>query len=137
MNDAERLIESTMPFVEELLRNYGEVYPVAYAITANDSIAQVGVLNGNDQPLSSDLLEDLKKGIRAKRIEYKTIAIFYDVRTVEPDSGNNTDAIAVYIESRVDNTAFTVYYPYSLTQNKHLTYSNPWKYKNEKEIFID
>jgi hypothetical protein len=137
MNDIEKLLDSTMPFVEGLLKNHGEFFPLASAIKTNDSIAQVGTYDGDDRPLSDKLIVDLKKAFRAKKDDYKTIAIFYDVRVVDPDTKVKTDAVAVFVETKNDDSAFTFYYPYTLTKDKQLTFSNPWKNKMTKEIFND
>ena len=137
MNDIEKLLDSTMPFVEGLLNKHGEFFPLASAIKTNDSIAQVGTYDGDDRPLSDKLIADLKQAFRAKKDDYKTIAIFYDVRVLDPDTNVKTDAIAVFVETKKDNSAFTFYYPYTLTKDKQLTFSNPWKNKTNKEIFND
>jgi len=86
MTDHERLIKSTLPFVEDLLKNYGEFFPLASAITTNDSIVQVGTYGCYDKPLSDSLISDLKIALRAKMNEYQTIAIFYNVRVVDPNT---------------------------------------------------
>ena len=135
MNDIEKILHSTMPFVEGLLKENGEFFPLASAIKTNDSIAQVGTYDGEDRPLSDKVIADLKKAFRAKKDEYKTIAIFYDVRVVDPDSKVKTDAVAVFIETKNDHSAYTFYYPYSLTKDNELTFANPWKNKAKSEIF--
>lgn len=76
MNDIEKLLVSTMPFVEGLLKNHGEFFPLASAIKTNDSIAQVGTYDGDDRPLSDKLIVDLKKAFRAKKDDYKPLQFF-------------------------------------------------------------
>jgi hypothetical protein len=137
MNDIEKLLDITMPFVEELLKNHGEFFPLASAVMTNDSIAPVATYDGNERPLSDNLIVDFKEVFRANKDDYKTIAIFYDVRVNDPDTKVNTDAVAVFIESKNDYSAFKFYYPYTLTKDKPLTFSNPWKTTTPKEIFID
>jgi hypothetical protein len=137
MNDIEKLLDSTIPFVEELIIKHGEFFPLASAIKTNDIVVQVGTYDRDERPLSDKLIVDLKRALRAKRNDYKTIAIFYDVRVVDPDSKVKTDAIAVFVETKNDVSAFTFYYPYSLTNDKQLRFSNPWKNEIDKEIFND
>jgi len=137
MNDIERLLDSTFPFVENLLKEYGEFFPLASAIQTNDSIAQVGTFDGDDRPLSTQVIFDLKKAFIAKRNNYKSIAIFYDVKITDPTTNLKTDAIAVYVESENGKTAYTFYYPYELTGQKELIFSESWKIENDKEIFIN
>ena len=137
MNDIERLIDSTFPFVEDLLTKHGEFFPIASAVKTNGSIAQVGTYDGDDKPLSEKLIADLKAAFIAKKVEYKAVAIFYDVRVVDPDTKIKTDAIAVFIESKNEKQAYTFYYPYSLTTEYKLIFSDPWKSEKEKEVFIE
>lgn len=59
------------------------------------------------------------------------------MRVVDPDTKVKTDAVAVFVETKNDDSAFTFYYPYTLTKDKQLTFSNPWKNKMTKEIFND
>jgi hypothetical protein len=137
MTDTERLLVSTLPFVEGLLKEHGEFFPLASAIMTNDSLAQVGNYNGDDKPLSNSVIADLKTAFRAKKTDYKTIAIFYDVRVVDPNTNLKTDAIAVLVETKDENTAYTFYYPYVLTPGKQLSFSDPWKNVSVQEIFND
>ncbi len=137
MNNIERLLESTFPFVEELLRKHGEFFPLASAVLTNDSIASVGFYDGDEQPLSNTVISNLKTAFIAKSEEYKAVAIFFDVRVVDPKTNLKTDAVAVFVESKGDSTAYTLYYPYVLTANNELLFSEAWRSENPKEIFID
>src|SRR5205085_506929 len=112
------------PFVEDLLKKYGEFYPVGCAVTIKDSIAQIGEYNGDEHPLSNTVIADLKAAFRGRKDDYKSIAIFYDVRVVNPKTNIKTDAIAVFAESKNEATAYIFYYPYVLTTDKQLTYAD-------------
>ena len=135
MSDVQRLLDNSFPFVEELLKNYGEFYPLASAIRADDSIAQIGTFDGNDNPLSEQVIAVLKKGLRAKKENYKSIIIYYDVRVINPFSGQKTDAVAAYFESKYDKTAYVFYYPYVLTKGRCIEFFKSWKEEAGKEIF--
>jgi hypothetical protein len=135
MDDIQKLLDSTFSFVEDLLKNHGEFFPLATALKLDDSIAQIATYDGNERPLSVNLISDIKNAIRAKKEDYKAIAIFYDVKAVDPDTKIKTDAIAIFVETRNDKTSFTFYYPYQLTKDKKLNFSDPWKSKIDKEIF--
>lgn len=137
MNDIERLLDSTFPLVDDLLKNYGEFFPLASAIKTDNTIAQVGTYFGDERPLSNKVITELKKSFRAKVEDYKTIAIFYDVKVVNPNTNLKTDAVAVFIETKIEDTAYVFYYPYTLTNDKQLSFSDSWKNKNDKEIFND
>lgn len=135
MRDIERLLDSTLPFVEDLIRKYGEFFPLASAIKTDDAIAQVGTYSEEKKPLSAKVIAELKKSFRAKKEDYKTIAIFYDVRVVNPNTNLKTDAVVVFTETKNESTAYLFYYPYILKTGKQLTFSDSWKEKIDKEIF--
>jgi hypothetical protein len=56
-NDIEQQLNSTIPFVEDLLKKYGEFFPVASAVKTDGSIVQVGTYDGDEKPLSDKLKE--------------------------------------------------------------------------------
>lgn len=64
MEDFERLLDATFPFVKDLLKKHGEFFPLSSVIDRNNSIAQVGTYDGNEQPKSDKVIEDLKTGLR-------------------------------------------------------------------------
>ena len=135
MNDIERLLNSTIPFVEDLLKKYGEFFPIASAVKTDGSIAQIGTYDGDEKPLSDKLITDFKSAFKAKRSDYRSVMIFYDVSVVNPKSEKKVDAIAVFAETNYDNHAYTFYFSYSLTSDKELEFGNSWKSLKEKEIF--
>jgi len=137
MEDFERLLDATFPFVEDLLKKHGEFFPLASAIEKNDSIAQVGTYDKGEQPESDKVIADLKAGLRegAKNGDYKAIAIFYDVRVIDPNTNQKTDAVVVFVENKKDMKAYKLFYPYTLTKDSVLTFTESWRNETEKEIF--
>jgi hypothetical protein len=137
MADIQRLIDNTLPFVQELLSKYGEFFPLASAVTISDNIAQVGTYDGVEQLESFKLIVDLKRALKAKQNDYKCIAIFYDVRVTVPTTKLKTDAIAVFVETESEETGFIIYYPYIVTDDRVVELTEgAWKEINDKEIFI-
>jgi hypothetical protein len=137
-DEFESLINETFPFIEGLLKTHGEFFPMANALDKNNKIVQIGAYDGNEKPLSQSVIDDLKSGLRdgAQKGEYKSIAIFYDVKVVNPNTNQKTDAVEVFVESDRENTAFKLFYPYSLTKEGVLTFSESWKNATVKEIFV-
>jgi len=135
MNDIEQLLNNTIPFVEELLKKYGEFFPVASAAKTDGSVVQVGTYDGDEKPLSDKLITDFKTAFKAKRDSYRSITIFYDVSVINPETEQKVDAIAVFVETKCDNDAYTFYFSYSLTSDKEIEFGNSWKTLNKKEIF--
>lgn len=136
MEDFEHLLDATFPFVEDLLKKYGEFFPLASAIEKNDSIVQVGTYDGDERPLSDKVIADLKIGLKegATTGKYKAVAIFYDVRAVDPNTNQKTDAIAVIVEN--NDVAYKLFFPYTLTKDSTLTFGESWRNDIEKEIFV-
>jgi hypothetical protein len=136
MEDFQSILDANFPFVENLLKEYGEFYPLACSITINGKVEQVlleeynSVDAENDFPNTTSLISELKKELRWKRNEFVAIAIFYDVRIKE----RKTDAVAVFIEHKEKKQAYTFYYPYELINN-NLVFSESWKVIEEMEIF--
>ncbi len=135
MDDVERILNTTFPFVEQLLEKYGEFYLVATAVKTDNSIAQIGTYNGDDHPLSTDVLSELKTAIRVHKIDYRTVLIFYDVKVMDHHTNTKTDAVAVLVESANDDTGYLFFYPYQL-RDKKLFFSKSWRELNDKEIFV-
>ena len=129
IEDFERLLDATFPFVENLLKKHGEFFPIASVIDKNDSIAYIGTYDGDEQLLSDKVIADLKMGLREglKKGDYKVIAIFYDVRVIDPNTNQKTDAIAVFVENKNDTTANKLFYPYTLTKDSVLTFAESWR----------
>src|SRR5690349_3860791 len=137
MEDFEKLLDAIFPFVEDLLVKYGEFYPLASAIDNQGEIISIGSYDGDDHPESDKVIADLKIGLRegVQKGEYRAISLFYDVRVTD-DTGEKTDAIAVLVENKEEPSAYILYYPYQLTEDKELVFSESWRSETDKEIFI-
>lgn len=134
MEEIQNILDKTLPFVESLLKDYGEFYPLASAINQNGEVEQVLLEEDeeNDFPKSASVIGELKKELRWKRDRFKAIAIFYDVTVKE----EQTEAIAVFVEHKEEKQSFTFYYPYKVVE-KEIIFSKSWKVENEMEIFVN
>jgi len=134
MEEIQNILDKTLPFVESLLKDYGEFYPLASAVNQNGEVEQVLLEEDeeNDFPKSASVIGELKKKLRWKRDRFKAIAIFYDVTVKE----EQTEAIAVFVEHKEEKQSFTFYYPYKVVE-KEIIFSKSWKVENEMEIFVN
>ena len=134
MEEIQNILDKTLPFVETLLKDYGEFYPLASAVNQNGEVEQVLLEEDeeNDFPKSTSVIGELKKELRWKRERFKAIAIFYDVTIKE----EQTEAIAVFVEHKEEKQSFTFYYPYKVVE-KEIMFSKSWKVENEMEIFVN
>jgi hypothetical protein len=132
MNDIQNILNITFPFVESLLKDYGEFYPLA-SVVKNDKTVDQFLTNdkgGNEFPKSTSVIERIKSELHLKQNDFIAFAIFYDVKLKE----KNTDAIAVYVEHKIESFAYTFYYPYEIIENEPKFYDS-WKVIEQMEIF--
>jgi hypothetical protein len=74
----------------------------------------------------------MQNELRSKREDFIAIAIFYDVKLPEKQS----DAVAIYVESKEENSAYTFFYTYMFEQNE-LVFTESWKVLESMEILKD
>lgn len=132
MNDIQNILSITFSFVENLLEDYGEFYPLA-SVVKNDKTVDQFLTNdkdGNEFPKSKSVIERIKCELHLKQNDFIAFAIFYDVKLKE----KNTDAIAVYVEHKIESFAYTFYYPYKIIENKP-KFNDSWKVIEQMEIF--
>lgn len=132
MNKIQNILDEMLPFVETLLKEYGEFYPVSAVVNTKQKVEHI-ILEEDEQnnfPESISVLAELKKELRWRKNEFLTIAVFYDVKVKE----KQTDAIAVFVEQKKEMEAFTFYYPYELIDGD-LIFGKSWKVIEKMQIF--
>ncbi len=134
MTEVQKILDITFPFVETLLTDYGEFYPLASAVNNNGEVEQIVREEDeeNDFPKSSTVIGELIKELRWNRNEFKAIAIFYDITLKE----KQTDAVAVLVEQKEEKLAYTFYYAYKMVEGRPM-FLESWKVEKEMEIFVD
>ncbi|WP_337965641.1 hypothetical protein [uncultured Flavobacterium sp.] len=132
MNDIQSILDEIFPFVESLLKEYGEFYPVSAVVDIEQKVKHIILEEDeeNDFPESTSVIAELKKELRWRRDEFIAVAIFYDVKLKE----KQTDAIAVFVEHKNEMEAYTFYYSYELIDND-LIFGESWKEIADKQIF--
>lgn len=132
MNDIQNILDQMLPFVETLLKEYGEFYPVSAVVNTKQKVEHIILEEDeeNDNPKSNSVIAELKKELRWRKNEFLAVAIFYDVKIKE----EQTDAIAVFVEHKKEMQAYTFYYPYELIDND-LIFGKSWKTIEKTEIF--
>lgn len=132
MNDIQNILDEMLPFVETLLKEYGEFYPVSAVVNTKQKVEHIILEEDeeNDNPKSNSVIAELKKELRWRKNEFLAVAIFYDVKIKE----EQTDAIAVFVEHKKEMEAYTFYYPYELIDND-LIFGKSWKTIEKMQIF--
>jgi hypothetical protein len=135
VKDFEVLLNIFFPFAEELLRKYGEFHPFAGAINNAGEVVSVGEYKSDAHVESQQLVTLLKETLKTGRENYKAGTVFYDVRTRDNESGNATDAIAVFVEHKEGKTAYEFFYPYQLHGKEEITMQESFGNALGKQIF--
>jgi hypothetical protein len=105
-SDLDRLLNTVLPFADEMLRRHGEFYPYGVAIT-RDGEEQVFAADPGEteDPNPSEVLTSLVQGMSEEKDELRAAALVSDV------TSGRTDAVMVHLE-HADSMAITVILPY-------------------------
>ncbi len=136
LKDIQSFINIFFPFAEELLIKYGEFHPYAGATTITGEFVSVGHYPENQSQESSVLIDNLKAALKRGKDDFMLTGIFYDVRTKDRDTGEVTDAIAVFIEHRDSETAFEFFYPYKVENKENFCVADSYGNATSKQIFV-
>jgi hypothetical protein len=137
MTDIERLVNSHFPIVEKLLLDFGEFFPIGAVLYNDNGIAPIKPEIKGEHPLSTEVIESLLATIRSHKQSLKLAAIFYDVRIQLEENNSISDAIAVFIESKLEESACVTYYPYFITTENKLQLGTSWEEKSECTIWTE
>jgi hypothetical protein len=134
--DCEVLMNSVIPFAEQMLSSHGEFLPFGGAMRSNGELVSIAGYDGDEHPPSSDLIRLIKDGFieAARQGQFMATALVYDVRVILPSTGDKSDAIAVSLNHR-DNYSIVVIFPYKLDSGK-LTVGDAFAHKGEADIFL-
>jgi hypothetical protein len=130
MKEIQNILDALLPFIENLLKEYGEFYPVATALNNDGELIHLDTFEGDDNPESENVIDYSKKELLSMRNSIQACCIFYDVHLGD----ENTDAVAVLVESKTENLSFMFYQPYDIDQGK-VVFGVPWKVEKAPEIF--
>lgn len=107
-SDLDRLLNTVLPFADEMLRRHGEFYPYGAAITCEGEEQVFAADPGEvEDPNPSEVLTSLVQGMSAERNDLRAAALVSDV------TSGRTDAVMVHLE-HADSMAITVVLPYRL-----------------------
>jgi hypothetical protein len=105
-SDLDRLLNTVLPFADEMLRRHGEFYPYGAAITREGEEQVFAADPGEaEHPNPSEVLTSLVQGMSEEINDLRAAALVSDV------TSGKTDAIMVHLE-HADSMAITVVLPY-------------------------
>lgn len=114
--EAEALIDSLLPFARKMLVKHRAFYPYGGHTALNGSIVMEGAYDGDERPLSKDLIDLLNDTHRhlAAKGEMGGCALVYDILTVPPGRSKKQDAICIAIDLPDGYSALYIF-PYRFT----------------------
>lgn len=134
--ECEELMNSVVPFAEQMLSQHREFYPFGGAMAPDGRLVAVGGHVGSEHPPSADVVALLEEGLRqgAKEGAYKATALVIDMLVVPPGKNAKQDAIAVRLDHR-DRYSIVVMFPYAVAATGHVTLEAPFAMAGEERIF--
>ena len=108
--DCDRILDTAVPFAQQMLESYGEFYPYALKMLDNGATEGVTTKSGTDEwPKSEDVLRSLYARLAAQSATLRAVAVVADVLLTSETAP--IDAIRVDIEHR-EGVAIAVIIPY-------------------------
>jgi hypothetical protein len=135
-SDLDQLLNSVLPFAQQMLAKHGEFFPFGSSMTADGEIIANGAYDGDEQPPSQQLIDFLTQAFRQEAIagKIRAAAICYDVRTIPPGQSEKTDAICVSAEHQ-NGEAADVYLPYKKGWFGKISYGEIFGAARKREFF--
>ncbi|WP_242164764.1 hypothetical protein [Lysobacter sp. M15] len=134
--DVEALISGLVPFAEKMLKEHREFLPFGGHIKPDGEMVLDGAYDGEELPLSQDLIDILLGNFRqrAANHELRACAVVYDIRTIPPGKSKKQDAICVSIDHLSGYSAHVIY-PYKFTLLGKLTVDEGYALHGDAAVF--
>lgn len=112
-DDLDGLLNVVLPFAEQTISKYGEMYPFGAAVGTGGRAGLLGADPGSGKrPASQDVLRLLYEGARQARDDRRAVAFAADVLLE-----GGSDAVRVELEHR-EGTALVLHVPYTRSRFK-------------------
>ena len=133
--DAEELMNQSVKFAEQMLRDAGELLPYGAAMKPDGKIVILGTSEENEDRSPEELIDALRDGYKAaaKNREFKATATIYNGHTATDESGDSKNAIVFELDHR-DNYSVIMYWVYTLDE-KEIHYSEFLSRPGDRRIF--
>jgi hypothetical protein len=136
LEDVDALINDLLPFAEKMLRKNREFLPFGGRIKTDGEIVWEGAYDGDELPLSQNLIDILHGSHRrlAGNHELRACAVVYDIRTIPPGRSKKQDAICFALDHIGGYSAYIVF-PYKFTLLGKLTVDEAYATQGDSAIF--
>ena len=134
--ECEKLMNTLLPFAEQMLSKYGEFYPLGGVMSVDGDISPTAVYDGNEPPPSQEMINLLKESFQsdARAGKIKASAIVYDTYIILPNSSKKTDAVCVRLDHK-DNYSAEVFFPYTIGKDKKVVFQSVFAQQGSGDIF--
>ena len=134
--DVQALLDDLIPFACQMLSEEGEFLPFGACTNSDGSIVWEGASNGDELPLSRELIDILHNTHRklAATHEIRACAVVYDIRAVPPGKGEKQDAICVAIDHITVHSIHQVY-PYRIDASGNVEIDESYTVNRKTSIF--
>ena len=86
-SDLDGLMDQAFPFAKQMLARHGEFFPYTVGVSQLGEVRMFAAEPGTgEQPLSTDVLQDLREGLRSERNALRAVALTSDVRVADSDA---------------------------------------------------
>lgn len=111
--DFDQLINTLIPFAQEMISKHGEFFPFGSSIGTDGKVDLNAPYEVNNCPTSQLIIDVMTQAFRQSALDGKIRAagICYDVRTIPPGKNKKTDAIWLSLEQQ-SGEAVDVIVPY-------------------------
>lgn len=132
----DELLETLLPFAQDMLRKEGEFFPFGASIGQDDKVILNSTYDGNEHPESKDVIALLSEAFKqeAKDKQIKAVGICFDVFVTLPNTNNKVDAIQCSLE-HLNGESISVYVPYSKSFFGGIKYGEIFVQTKERQIF--
>ncbi len=80
-------MDQAFPFAKQMLARHGEFFPYAVGVSQLGEVRMFAAEPGTgEQPASTDVLQDLREGLRSERNALRAVALTSDVRIADSDA---------------------------------------------------
>ena len=134
--ELEQLLNAVVPQAEERLAERGEVYPFGAMMKTDGGVVFSTVEAGDESNPRGQFVELLVSGLRARRADYRAVAICWDGKIRQVDTEEVSDAVIVFLE-HADGEAVNIYLPYQKMADGTYDYADLLGTEAQPRVFGD
>ena len=135
--DLDALLNTVLPFAQQMLAKYGEFYPIGAAVNVAGEPGLIGCMPESDHPESQQVIELLITQLRdeARKREIRASVVCFDGQATPPGESTTMDAICAHLEHETGE-CLAVFIPYRKEISGQVTYGELFASRMPPHIFV-